>query len=108
MNLIISSGLTSDPPSEGLYFRHVTMIAKEDLDYSVVIEAKKEEIDIYYKFLKKRGWFDFIEDFVLPEWRIDGVRIDTELDFPRTIQTKYIRCENTPLILGQLKGLRDY
>ena len=106
MNLIIASELSSDPPSEGLYFRLITMIAKEDLDYSVVIEAQEKEIDIYYHFLKKKGWFDFVEDFVLPEWRINGVRIDTQHNYPTTIQTKYIRCENTPNLLGQLKIMR--
>ena len=68
MNLIISSELTSDPPSEGLYFRYVTMVAKQDLDYSVVIETEKRNIDKYYRFLKIKGWYDYIEDFVIPEW----------------------------------------
>ena len=107
MNLIIASELTGDPPSEGLYFRFLTMVAKKDLDYDVVIESERENIDIYYKFLKKKGWFDFVADFVVPEWRIEGVRIDTELSFPMTIRTKYIRCENTPNLLGQMKNLRN-
>ena len=107
MNLIIAAELTGDPPSEGLYFRHLTMVAKKDLFYDVVIESEKENIDIYYHFLKKRGWFDFVDDFVLPEWRIEGVRIDTELSFPMTVRTKYIRCENTPALLGQIKNLRE-
>ena len=106
MNLIIASELTGDPPCEGLYFRFLTMVAKKDLDYDVVIESERENIDIYYKFLKKKGWFDFVDDFVVPEWRIEGVRIDTELSYPMTIRTKYIRCENTPNLLGQMKNLR--
>ena len=107
MNLIIASELTGDPPSEGLYFRFLTMVSKKDLDYDVVIESERENIDIYYKFLKKKGWFDFVDDFVVPEWRIEGVRIDTELSYPMTIRTKYIRCENTPNLLGQMKNLRN-
>ena len=107
MNLIIASELTGDPPSEGLYFRFLTMVAKKDLDYDVVIESERENIDIYYKFLKKKGLFDFVDDFVVPEWRIEGVRIDTELSYPMTIRTKYIRCENTPNLLGQMKNLRN-
>ena len=51
MNLIIAAELTGDPPSEGLYFRHLTMVAKKDLFYDVVIESEKENIDIYYHFL---------------------------------------------------------
>jgi len=107
MNLIISSELTGDPPSEGLYFRHLTMVAKKELFYDVVIESEKENIDIYYNFLKRKGWFDFVDDFVLPEWRIDGVRLDTELSYPMTVRTKWIRCENTPNLLGQIKSLRE-
>jgi hypothetical protein len=106
MNLIITADLSTDPPSEGLYFRFLTMMAQKELDYSVVLESEREMVDSYYKFLKKRGWFDFVEDIVIPEWKIEGVRIDTRLDFPRTIQVKYIRCENTPNLLGQIKSLR--
>ena len=107
MNLIITAELSSDPPSEGLYFRHLTMTAQKDLDYDVVIEAEKEMVDIYWKFLKRKGWFDFIDDIVLPEWRIEGVRIDTQNNYPMTIQTPHIRCENTPNLLGQIKSIKN-
>ena len=103
MNLIIVSELTCD---EGLYFRYLSMIAKTELDYSVVVEAQEQEIDKYYSILKKRGWFDFVEDFVIPEWNIDGVRIDKEMNYPRTICTPHICCENTPKLLGQIKMFR--
>jgi hypothetical protein len=105
MNLIILADLSSDPPSEGLYFRHLTMVAREELDYDVVIEAEGGMVDIYWKFLKRHGWFDFIDDIVVPEWRIEGVRIDTQHNYPMTIQTPYIRCENTPVLLEQLKSM---
>jgi hypothetical protein len=107
MNLIISSSLSSDPPSEGLYFRFLTMVAKKDLDYSVVIESEKEKIDYYYHLLKEKGWFDFVDDFVIPEWDIEGVRLDIHNDYPMTIKAKYIRCENTPVLLGQIKSMRN-
>ena len=107
MNLIVSSTLSSDPPSEGLYFRFLTKVASKDLDYCVVIESEKKEIDQLYKFLKKKGWFDFVNDIVVPEWKIEGVRIDTEVNYPMTIQTNYIRCENTPNLLGQIKSIRS-
>lgn len=107
MNLIIASQLSSDPPSEGLYFRFITMTAREDLGCPVLIEAEKEKIDFYYNFLKKKGWFDFVDDFVQPEWREEGIRLDTDLSYPLTIKTEYIRCENTPLLLGQIKAMTD-
>jgi hypothetical protein len=103
MNLIVVSSLTCD---EGLFFRHISMMAKTRLEYDVLIEAKKEEVDKYYKTLKEHGWFDYVEDFVLPEWKEEGVRIDTEANYPRTILTDKICCENTPHILGQIEFLK--
>ena len=108
LNLIIAAELSSDPPSEGLYFRFLTMVAKTDLNYEVVIESEKEMVDNYYNFLKKKGWYDFVDDIILPEWRVEGVRIDTENNYPLTIKTPYIRCENTPNLLGQINSIRDF
>ena len=104
MNLIIISKLTCN---EGLYFRFITMVAKLNLDYDILIEAKnKKEIDKYYKILKDHGWFDFIDDFILPNQE-DGVRLDTEMNYSMTIRTPYIRCENVTNLLGQIKTLRN-
>ena len=107
MNLIITANLSTDPPSEGLYFRHLTMMAREELDYDVVIESEKEMVDLNWHFLKKRGWFDFVDDIVLPRWRVEGVRIDMENNYPMTIRAPHIRCENTPNLLGQIKSMRN-
>jgi hypothetical protein len=82
------------------------MEAKHTLSYDILLESEKESIDFYYCFLKKRGWYDFIDAIVCPEEREEGVRIDTELNYPKTILTKYIRCENTLNLLGQIKSLR--
>ena len=106
MNLIISASLSTDPPSEGLYFRLLTMIAQKDLNYDIALEADKELIDFYYHFLKKRGWYDFVDGLITPEENEEGVRIDSSLSYPRTILTRHIRCENTTNLLGQLKSLR--
>lgn len=105
MNLIIVASLSCD---EGLYFRHVTMIAKQELDYDVLLEARAEDVDRYFNLLKEHGWFDFVYDFVQPEWNEDGIRIDRKLNYPRTIQVDKIKCENTLNILGQLKAFREW
>ena len=104
MNLIIVSSLSCD---EGLYFRYVTMMAKTELNYDILLEAEEEKVDYYFKLLKKHGWFDFVDDFVQPEWAEEGVRIDKELNYPKTVQVGNIRCENTLSILGQIKSLRN-
>ena len=103
MNLIIVSTLSID---EGLYYRYLTMIAKTELKYNILIESEKEDIDKYYRILKRKGWFDFTDDFIL-ENQEDGVRIDTKFDYPQTIQTQHLRCENVPQLLGQIKNLRE-
>lgn len=106
VNLIIVSSLSTDPPSEGLYFRYFTMMAKKELNCDVVIEAEKKATDFYYHFLKEKGWFDFIDDFVTPQNREMGIRIDTELHYPLTIQTHHIRCDNAQNLLSQVKFLK--
>ena len=107
MNLIVRAELSSEPLSDGLYFRFLTMTAKEDLQYCVLLESEKEKIDIYYNSLKSKGHYDFIEEIVVPEWRLDGVRLDTENNHPYTIQTPYIKYENVTNLMGQLKTLRN-
>ena len=103
MNLVFESSLTCN---EGLYFRYISMIAKMDLNYDILIEAEREDIDYYFKLLKSRGWFDFVDDFIEPRHRLEGVRIDIDYNYPLTIKTPQIRCENVLSILGQLKSLR--
>ena len=102
MNLIVKTELTCN---EGLFFRYISMTAKTELDYNILIESKEEQVDKYYKLLKKKGWFDFVDDFILPNQEV-GVRIDTELNYPMTIQVPAISCENTLNILGQLKSFK--
>ncbi|MAF24305.1 hypothetical protein CL634_01775 [bacterium] len=82
------------------------MIAKKELNYDVLLESAKEEVDHHYNYLKSKGWFDFVDDFILPNQE-KGVRIDKELNYSNTIQANYIRCENTPNLLGQIKMMRD-
>jgi hypothetical protein len=92
------------------------MIAKTELNYDVLLEAQKDDVDHYFKLLKEKGWFDFVDDFVLPEWGEEGVKIDRrtqtentmlELNYPKTIRVDNIRCENTPNILGRLKHFHE-
>jgi hypothetical protein len=103
MNLIVIADLTHN---EGLYYRYLTMIAKTELDYDILIEAHENKIDHYYALLKRKGWFDFTDDFITPEHREEGVRIDVELNFPKTIRVDAISCENTLNLLGQIKMMR--
>jgi len=104
MNLTIISDLV-DHPSEPLYFRHFTMVSKLDFKHDILLECEKQNVDIYYKYLKKRGIYDFVDEIVLPEWKIEGIRVDKELNYPATIKAQYIRYENVEILIKQLKTL---
>lgn len=63
MNLIIDAELTN-PPTEISVFRDITLYSKTFLNYDILLECDAGDRDIYYYWLKKRGAFDFIDDFV--------------------------------------------
>ena len=102
MNLIVVSDLTTN---EGLYFRYLTMTAKSHLGMDIVVEAQEDEIDHYYKILKERGLYDFVSEIVPPRYRVEGVRVDTELNYPLTVKTNKICVTNVLNLIGQIKLL---
>lgn len=104
MNLIVIDEMTYD---EGLYFRFISMVSKKDLEMNVLVESEKEKIDYYYHLLKSKGWFDYVDDFITPEHAEEGIRIDKEYNYPRTIKVNKICYENTTNILGQIKTLKE-
>ena len=78
MNLIIPANL-SEPPSEGLMFRYLTLISKNKLKYDNLLEAPNEMIDMYYSYLKRRGLFDYIDDIISPPHRESGIILQVKL-----------------------------
>ena len=104
--LVIVSSL-SEHPSEPLYFRHFTGVAKIDYCYDVLIESQKEYLDIYYKYLKKRGLYDFVYEMVTPEDNVDAIRVDVMNNYPRTILTEKITSSNMGDLVSSLKLLTN-
>ena len=100
-NLIIVSQLSIEPLSEGLYFRYLTLIGKTQLQYNILLEADKKATDSYWKYLKRHGWFDFVDDFIEPNQEA-GLRLDTGFNYSNTIVTKSIRCENALDLIGKI------
>ena len=92
---------------EGLFFRHLTMTCKVDLNMEVVVESPSQDVDRYFNTLKEKGWMDFVDEFVEPEWRIEGIRLDQELNYPLTIKTQSIDCSNCLSLAGQIKSLHQ-
>ncbi|WP_442891233.1 hypothetical protein [Congregicoccus parvus] len=63
---------------------------------------ESEHVDLYYRWLKARGGMDFVEDFVRPGTE-DGVRLDFEPNYPRTIVTDRIVPENTQKLVNKIR-----
>ena len=99
MTLIIKDALVN-PPTWFASFRDLTLFCHLGLHLDTVIES--EHADIYYRWLKGRGGMDFVEEFVRPGSE-DGVRLDLELNYPRTIVTDRIVPENTHALINRIK-----
>ena len=63
---------------------------------------ESEDPDPYWKWIRARGGMDFVEDFVRPGTE-DGVRLDVEPNFPRSVITDRIAPENVHRLIAQLK-----
>ena len=102
MTLIIRDQLVN-PPTWFASFRDLTLYCNVFLHLEIVVESS--QIDAYYRWIKPRGGMDFIEDFVRPGSE-DGVRLDIEHCYPRTIITDRIAPENVHRLIAQIQGLR--
>jgi hypothetical protein len=65
VNLLIS-GRLSRPPSSVHCFRDVTLYANIFANLNVLITCQQHNKDRHWRFLKKHGAFDFIDDIVRP------------------------------------------
>lgn len=99
MTLIIRDSLVN-PPTWFSSFRDLTLFCHCMLRIDTVIES--EHVDLYYRWLKMRGGMDFVEDFVRPGVE-DGVRLDVEQNYPRTIVTDRIVPENTHGLINKIR-----
>jgi hypothetical protein len=102
MLLLIKSELT-EPPSETLPFRDVTMASKCNLGLDILIECEQELKDAYFYFLRPRGMLDYVDDLITPQEEEDGIRLDTELNYSRTVVASRIMIENSLAIIRQIK-----
>ena len=102
--LLIKSEL-AEPPSENLPFRDVTMASKCDLGLDVLIECKQDLKDAYFYFMKPRGMLDYVDYLITPQENEDGIRIDTELNYSKTVVVNRIIIENSFIIVKQIKTI---
>ena len=102
MTLIVVSELTTN---EGLYFRYLTSAIKLHYNMEVIVEAQKEQSDYYYSLLKRKGLYDFVSEIVSPEANEEGIRLDTEMNYPLTVTAKKISVTNVASLILQIKSL---
>ena len=102
MTLIVDSALTTN---ESLYFRYLTNVMKFDYGMDVIVEAQKEQIDYYYSTLKQKGSYDFVSEIICPEIKEEGIRLDTEMNFPLTVTTEKIHAINVLELINKIKLL---
>ncbi len=107
MNTLIIRAELSNPPSETLAFRSLTMMA-QGIELDNLIEIEQAYKDIYYHYMKYRGLFDFIEQIVTPPENEKGIRIDLNYNYPLTIKTDRIVFTNILSLLGQISELKNY
>ena len=90
MTLLIRDQLVN-PPTWFSSFRDLTLYCHVFLRDDILIES--DDPDPYYRWMRSRGGMDFVEDFVRPGQE-DGVHLDVEHNYPRTVVTDRIAPEN--------------
>ena len=107
MNLIIPASLSEPPQNDQLMFRFLTQRAKTDLKLDVLLECEKEAIDLYFKYLKRKGLFDYIDDILSLPHKEDGIRLSYQLEYPKTILVRAITFQNVNNLVGQIITLKE-
>lgn len=98
--LVSISAKFCEPPSETLCFRDVTLYSSCILGNTNLLECPLEYKDIYWRWLKQKGAWDYIEDIIE---RNQEMTISIRRK-KGSITTPSIRCENLHSILAALKG----
>src|SRR4051812_45550523 len=104
MTLIIRDQLVN-PPTWFSSFRDLTLYCHIFLRQDVVIES--QDPDPYFRFMRPRGGLDFVQDFVRPGSE-DGVHLDVEHNYPRSVITDRISPENVHRLIAQINGCRGF
>ena len=73
----------------------------------VHLDIESDDVDTYYRWIKPRGGMDFVEDFVRPGAE-DGLHLDLEHNYPRTVVTDRIAPENLHGLIRKIQFCRGY
>lgn len=74
---------------------------------SVLLESQREFIDIYFHYLKKKGYYDYVDEILPATTTEEGIRLESQLNYPKTIITDRITFVNIHNVLGQVAVLSN-
>jgi hypothetical protein len=100
--LIFYEGIV-EPPSDSLAVRGVCLYLKIfQKERQILLEAEEPNRDIYYKWAKYTGLWDFVEDIVCPADDIFGLRVSNTKVRPPSIRVDRIAYENLDDLLARI------
>ena len=71
---------------------------------NVLLECEVEERDLYWRFLKEQGMFDFVDDIISP-FEEKGLRLDVERrNLEISVIVNCIRLENQVNIIEDIRS----
>ena len=95
-----------EPPTDSLAIRGLCIYLNGFGKKSeILLETQKIHRDLYFKWTKQTGLWDFIEEIIYPEYNIKGLRISCEKAQSPYIKVDRITFDNLNNILMQLKSV---
>ena len=106
MNRVIFYEGIVEPPTESLAIRGLCLYLNTfGRKSEILLETQKIHRDLYFKWTKQTGLWDFIEEIIYPEYNIKGLRISCEKAQSPYIKVDRITFDNLNNILMQLKSV---
>ena len=97
--VVIYDSVLTEPPSSVHCFRDVTLYSNVFLNASNLLQCPKGTRSMYWKWIKKYGAHDFIEELITEKEKEDGVYIGNNKDVNCNIlnESNYFIIINIPL-----------
>ncbi len=100
--LIFCEGIV-EPPTESLAIRGLCLYLNTfSQTTSFLLETEREKADLYYRWIKKIGMHDFIEEIIYPEYNIKGLRLSETKTRSPYFKIDRISWDNLNFIMSKL------
>jgi hypothetical protein len=99
--VVIYDSVLTEPPSSVHCFRDVTLYSNVFLNASNLLQCPKGTRSMYWKWIKKYGAHDFIEELITEKEKEDGVYIGNNKD----VNCNILNESNYFIIINKLKHL---